>query len=139
MGSLISSVFGFTFVTISPACSLSAVIFSNKIPLLDVNLIKPHNYSSEGVNQSSASILQPIVSSWYNALRTIATVGFMLVLVYIGIRIIISSTAADKSKYKQMLKDWLIGLCLLYTMHFIMAGILYTTEKITDLFDNNAI
>lgn len=56
----------------------------------------------------------------YRALRTIATVGMMSVLVYIGIRIVIASAASDKAKYKEMLGDWLVGMVLLFTMHYIM-------------------
>jgi hypothetical protein len=41
-------------------------------------------------------------------------------LVYIGIRIVIASAASDKAKYKEMLGDWLVGMVLLFTMHYIM-------------------
>ena len=66
--------------------------------------------------ESTAGILQPIVATWYKALRRIALVGLLSAIVYIGIRIVLSSTSAkDKAKYKSMLKDWLIAICLLFT------------------------
>ena len=64
--------------------------------------------------------ISDFVMSVYNALRIIAAVGMMTVLVYIGIRILISATSPKKAKYKQMLGDWLVGMVLLFTMHFIM-------------------
>ena len=84
-------------------------------------------------NQNSAVILRKTVSSWYNALRNICIVLMLSVLVYIGIRILLSTVASDKAKYLQMLKDWFIGLCLLFLMHYIMAFSVMIVEKLTDV------
>lgn len=114
-------------------------IFSNKVPLLDVNIINPKEYTytdKDGKTQdvkTTASILQSTISAWYKVLKDIATVLFLSVLVYIGIRIIISSVASDKAKYKKMLIDWLVGLCLLFTMHYIMSFAFTITDKFVDL------
>ena len=67
--------------------------------------------------QDSASFLQKTISSWYKAIRDICLVLMLSVLVYIGIRMLLSSIASDKAKYLMMLKDWFIGLCLLFLMH----------------------
>lgn len=84
-------------------------------------------------NQNSAVIIRKTISSWYNALRNICIVLMLSVLVYIGIRILLSSVASDKAKYLQMLKDWFIGLCLLFLMHYIMAFSVMIVEKLTDV------
>lgn len=55
-------------------------------------------------------------------------------LVYIGIRIIISTTAQDKSKYKGMLMDWVTAIFILFVLHYLMYIIMYITKKITDIF-----
>ncbi len=119
-------------------------IFSNQIPLLDVNIIKPNKYThidSDGneveVTNTPVNVMQKTISSWYFVLRNIAIVAFLSMLVYIGIRIIISSVANEKAKYKQMLIDWIVGLCLLFSMHYIMSFVLYMTEEIIDLLDIN--
>lgn len=116
-------------------------IFANKIPLLDVNIINPNSGVDEDEGEeidetriSAVSVLQPTIASWYIALRNIAIVAFLSVLVYIGIRILIGTTSSDKAKYKQMLNDWLIGLCLIFLMHYIMSFAMLMTEKITELF-----
>lgn len=82
-------------------------------------------------NQNSAVILKNAISSWYNALRNICLVLMLSVLVYIGIRILLSSVASDKAKYLTMLKDWFIGLCLLFLMHYIMAFSVTLVERLT--------
>ena len=129
-------------------------IFANKIAMLDINFINPNTYdivddSSEENGQKAAesiltrgakageSTLQNIIASWYRAFRNISIVGLLIVLVYIGIRIMISSTSSDKAKYKENLQDWLVAMCLVFFIHYIMAGILYVTESFTDLIDKS--
>ena len=112
-------------------------IFNNEIPLLDVNIINPKTYTDSDGNKidTPVSILQSTISTWYKVLRDIAIVAFLSILVYVGIRIVISSAAEDKSKYKQMLNDWIVGLCLLFVMHYIMSFAITMVEKITDFVD----
>lgn len=111
-------------------------IFSNKIAALDANYINPHSYNSiiEGGEESKslATQIAPTVATWYRALRNLAIVGLLSVLVYIGIRILIG-TVSEKAKYKERLFDWFVALCMVFFMHFIMAGIMMLSEKIMDL------
>lgn len=100
-------------------------IFANEVPFLDVNIINPNS------SNSAASSLQPIVSSWYIALRNFAIIAMLSILVYVGIRIILSSTVTDKVKYKQLLIDWLIAICLLFFMHYIMSFAITIVEEVT--------
>ncbi len=127
-------------------------IFGNKIPALDVNFINPHKYAgveySEGGNETFSSSqktretpaekIAPTIADWYKGFRNVAVVGLLSVLVYIGIRILIGSTAPEKAKYKERLMDWLVALCLVFVMHIIMSGVLMLTEKITDLFSQES-
>lgn len=83
--------------------------------------------------QDSAVMLRKTISTWYNAIRNICLVLMLSVLVYIGIRILLSSVASDRAKYLTMLKDWFIGLCLLFLMHYIMAFSVTLVEKLTKI------
>lgn len=84
---------------------------------------------------STAYNLRPIIANWYNILRDISIVGMLSILVYVGIRIIISSTANDKAKYKQLLVDWIMALCLLFLMHYIMAFSNIVVKKISTVLE----
>ena len=107
-------------------------IFSNRIALLDVDFVNPTQYEYQN-GKAITSGLQSVISSWYRAFRNIAIVAMLTILVYIGIRILIGSTAQDKAKYKERLQDWLVGLCLIFIMHYIMAGTLMVTKGITNM------
>ena len=113
------------------------VIFSGKVASLDVNFFDP-GQDYEG-KVSSAAILQPIVATWYKVLRAIALVGLLSVLVYIGIRILISSTGQEKAKYKKMIGDWFAAICLLFVLQYIMIFILEISDAITKILSVNVI
>lgn len=116
-------------------------IFSNRIAMLDINFISPSHYSSAVTTnddpESIATQLRPTIAKWYNGFRNIAIVVLLSVLVYLGIRIIISSTAVDKAKYKESIKSWFIALVLVFTMQFIMAGTLMLIDQFTNLFSQD--
>ena len=110
-------------------------IFSNQIPALDINFINPNTKLTESLDEdgkiyNSAEILGPQIAKWYVALRNFVLVGLMIVLLYIGIRIVISSTADDKAKYKEHIKDWIVAILLVLFMHYIMAFALTVTDYI---------
>ena len=107
-------------------------IFANQVPLLDANIINPSE-------DSVVSQLQNVISGWYLTFRNIAIAGLLSVLVYIAIRIMISSTATDKSRYKMMLKDWLVAFCLLFFMHYIMSFANTVTDALTRNLDVGSI
>ena len=88
---------------------------------------------------SSSRILQSTVSSMYKTLRTVAIVALLSILVYVGIRMVISSASKDKAKYKQMLVDWLVAFILLFVLHYFMAFIINICEALTGICAANDI
>ena len=122
-----------------------AEIFSGFIPALDINFIDPEPAETtvtqtDGTTTTiynSAGVLSPQISKWYVALRNLVLVGLMIVLLYIGIRIVISSAAEEKAKYKENLKDWLIAVVLVVFMHYIMAFAITATQYVIDMLNKN--
>ena len=125
-------------------------IFSNSIAALDVNFLNPNDFEGVVVNsdsneyqdaqnkaQSGAETLKEQIGLWYRTFRNLAVVLLLIVLVYLAIRVVISSAAAEKAKYKEAIKNWLIALFLVFFIHVIMAGILMITEKFTGLFNKS--
>lgn len=134
VSSMIPQTFYLPLYAISPA-----EIFSNRIAMLDVNFFNPNKYDAittvAGTSKdqvSSAAQLQSVISQWYFTIRNFAIVALLSILVYTGIRIVISSSAQDKAKYKQRLVDWLVAMCLLFFLHYIMAFAVTITQLITE-------
>lgn len=128
-------------------------IFSNEILLLDVDFFNPKERAAVlDVNgneitdengqvvyrESTAEQIRKTISNWYIVLRDIAIVALLSILVYIGIRIIISSTSNDKAKYKQMLVDWIVAICLLFLIQYIMSFANLLVGKITEVVSSTA-
>ena len=122
-------------------------IFSNDILLFDVDFFNPKedelakdkhgntlkdSSGNDVVLQSTAKELRGVIADWYFVLRNIAAVALLSILVYVGIRMIISSNLQDKSKYKKMITDWVVALCLLFIMHYIMSFSNYIIGSIMD-------
>lgn len=104
-------------------------IFSGEIDLFDINFIKQSNSDGSWLK------IRSIVSEWYKILRMVAIIGLLSILIYTGIKIMLSSNSSDKAKYKQMIVNWFIAVILAFSMHYIMAFILAIMEEVLQLFD----
>lgn len=109
-------------------------IFAGVIPALDVNFINPNHPEDD---KSISSQLQSTIASWYVGLRNFSLLILMVVLVYVGIRMMLTSLAAEKAKYKQMFLDWLIAMCLIFFLHYIMSFTLTMVETLTEALATN--
>ena len=87
--------------------------------------------------QDIAADLSDTISRWYVAIRNIVLVLMMIVLLYIGIRMLLSTLANDKAKYRQMLMDWFMGVLLLFFMHYIMAFGVTIVQQLTNVISSS--
>ena len=76
------------------------------------------------------------VASWYYALRNIAAVGLLCALIYMSIRMLLSTIAEDKAHYKDLLVDWLKAACLVIFAHILMMIILNIADYIVEILKN---
>ena len=121
-------------------------IIKGKFILMEANIFKTvdssNYYDTDGTHGAGSKYTTDIISAkttlrktvlgWYYNIRNLAIVAMLSILVYVAIRMILSSVSADKAKYKMMLKDWLVALCLIFAMHTIMIGVLGVTDMITE-------
>ncbi len=111
---LISGVVSLGGVTKSGVLVTPFTIFFNQVPLLDVDFMDFKPASNE------VKEFRTQVATWYYVMRIIATAILLLILVYIGIRMAISTVASDKAVYQKMLTDWAASLALLYLLHYFI-------------------
>lgn len=64
------------------------------------------------------------IAQWYYIMRLISAAILLVILIYVGIRMAISTIASDQAKYKQMLVDWVTSLALLFLLHYIIMFII---------------
>ena len=127
--------------TLTPYVTPETII-KGKFILFDANIFKNlseygddyYDYDAsdtDGFVVGGKTSLREIISGWYYTLRNFAIIALLSVLVYVGIRMILSTIAQDKAKYKAMFKDWLVAICLLIFMHLFMIAILNISSDIT--------
>lgn len=108
------------------------VIF-NKIAFFDPNFINPPSTGGHIIESSPIAVVQPIIQKLYYTSFVVAGTIFVIAALIIGIKLAISTIASDKAHYKQALTNWLVGLVLLFTVHFLIAGIFAINEKIVEI------
>ena len=64
--------------------------------------------------------IQTSIAKWYYILRLISIAILLVILIYIGIRMAISTIASEQAKYKHMLIDWVTSLALVFVLHYII-------------------
>ncbi len=93
-------------------------LLTNEYSMFNIDIFEQQE---GGKNTKFMNTLKKQVAIWYTSLRNLAVVGCAIVAIYVGIRMAISSVAEEQAKYKKMLTGWLIGVILLFLMHFLIS------------------
>ena len=105
-----------------------------KANIFDTNTTNANPLFGNNSTDDNNSGLKGIVSTWYQISRMIALAATLVMLVYVAIQILISSTGQSKAKYMDLLKDWLLCLLLIFTMHYILSAILFISDWVSAFF-----
>lgn len=114
-------------------------IFSNKVQITNANIFSDKFDKDGRFTLSDANLfgnlmkqLKTTTAGLYYIMRNLAVVILLCLLIYCGIRIVLSSNSAgEKAKWKMYLMDWLKALALVMCIHIVMIGVFYITEVVT--------
>lgn len=65
-------------------------------------------------------MLTSTVNTWYEFFRKLALLFYLIFLVYLGFKIILTSTAEKKADYKLILTAWTMGIAMLFCFPYVM-------------------
>lgn len=102
----------------------------NKIELTTINFFET------GSNLDYVNNIQNSIAQWYYVIRNISIIILLGILIYVGIRMAISTLAEDKAKYKKMLTDWIVSLVLVYVLQYIMIIVIEINNSLVNMFAN---
>ncbi len=109
-------------------------ILFNKIQILDVNFFNFNNAGGEKIeNTDIAYILRQNVAGLYVSIRSIVIIVMLIILIYVGIRMAISTVSGDKAKYKKMFLGWIVGFIAIMFIHYFMVFIINANEQMINL------
>lgn len=109
----------------------------NRVPLLNINYFDTEDYEVGDltlVANESNSEIKKSVSGVYYICRLLAMIIGLIVLIYIGIRMAISTVASDQAKYKKMLMSWVESILIIFLMPYIISFIINFGEILTGAF-----
>lgn len=85
--------------------------------------------NQNGHNQASlGGQIKQNIKTFYYILRTLSFAISLFVLIYIGIRMAISTVTSDRVKYRKMLINWVTSVVLLFVLHFIIILFSYASQ-----------
>ena len=85
-----------------------------------VDIVNVNFFDDDIKDDSIIGTIRSSVAVWYYVLRMIACVILLVILVYVGIRMAITTIASDKAMYTKMLTDWACSLALIFLLQYIM-------------------
>lgn len=91
---------------------------------------EPADPASQTTTRDIPTIIKEAVAKWYYIMRLIVIAFMLLLLLFIGIKMAISVAASEKAVYKQMLVDWVAGMIIVFSIHYIMVFILSANDAI---------
>lgn len=101
------------------------VIF-NRLSIFDANFVNPDS-------ASPIYAIRQTISSIYDSFVIIAIAMFTIIAMVIGIKLAVSSLAAEKAKYKHAIGSWIAGILLLICLKWVLAGMFLLNEKIVQV------
>ena len=101
--------------------SLYNVLF-NQLGITDINILEL-TWGMQRINVKADSAVWTIrnnIAIWYYGIRNLSIVILLCVLIYMGIRMAITTVAEDRARYKQLLMYWFTALVLVFMLHYII-------------------
>ncbi len=102
-------------------------IFFNRVGLTNIN------FFDLGRPNSVVYVIRTNIATWYYILQILAIIILLVVLIYVGIRMAISTVASDQAKYKKMLTDWAMSFALLFFLGYIIMFTLEANNALVDM------
>lgn len=110
------------FFTIERTVFNEVALFNIDVFDLDDTYTVGSGADQETINQSPTILkLKESTAGWFYACRLLAMMINLCVLIYIGIKMAISTVSSEEARYKKMLISWLESMVVLFLLHYIMS------------------
>lgn len=76
--------------------------------------------------------IREFVAMWYTIIRLLSMIVMLIVLIGIGIKMALSTVASEKAVYKRMLASWVVGMIILFAMHYLIYFLIIINETLVD-------
>lgn len=113
-------------------------ILFNRLAITDINFFQTDKFGSGSKTKtlesnSPVKSIREGIANWYYVLRTIAVITLLCILVYIGIRMAMSTVAEEKAMYKKWLGNWAVSMALVFVLHYLILIVINVNNSFVDL------
>lgn len=120
--------------------TLEKIVY-NQVPIFDVNIFSINEAGGQQLKDTAEgsniiSILRQNIAGWYIAFRNLVIVILLAILVYLGIRMAITSIAEEKAEYKRLLFDWFVSFFIVLFIHYFIIIVLKLNDYFVGIFAN---
>lgn len=118
--------------------TIQDIIF-NKYAIFDINFFDSatNNKSQKRISSDTSEDFQQGMTDgarmWYGTFRKLAIVLSLLVLIYIGLRMGLSTVGEEQGKYKKMLISWFQGFAIIFFIHYIVIFALWISNTLMQI------
>lgn len=85
-------------------------------------------YAAPSTSVSINQLLNEKISGWYLLLRALALALMLVLLIILGIRVALKNSAEQKALLKTIIPDWIVGMILVFFIHYFMMGAITLNE-----------
>lgn len=82
--------------------------------------------------------IKKVVANWYHVIRLLAIAALLIVLLGVGIKMGLSTIASEKAVYKRMIIDWVVGVIIVFAIHYIMVFVVYMNSALVNTVKESA-
>lgn len=112
----------------------------NEYPPTRIDYFK--NAGTTGVSEiiwgdGSMPGLSVTINQCYSFFRSIAIIGYMIMLIYMGIRILLASTGQSMSQYKTLFMYWVMGVAILFLYPYVMKYTIKLNDGFVSMVSDN--
>lgn len=118
--------------------TLEKIVY-NQVPIFDVNIFNMNEAGGQEFDSSAESsnvilTLRQNIAQWYIAFRNLVIVILLAILIYLGIRMAITSIAEERAEYKRMLFDWFVSFFIVLFIHYFIIIVLKLNDYFVGIF-----
>lgn len=117
-------------------------ILFNQLAITDINFFQGDTF---GVGNNKKTLegkdnpvkaIRKAIANWYYALRVIAIIFLLIALIYVGVRLAAATVAEDRAKYKKWIWNWLLSMCILFVLHYLIITIISVNNSFVEILFN---
>ena len=114
-------------------------IVYNRVPLFDVNVFSDKPGGQEIDPNSPLFYLRTITANWFVLGMNLSLAAMIIIIIYTGIRMALSTIAEKKADYKMMLFNFVKAIAKIFVLAAIMALVMNLCAYMTSLFAEHGV